>query len=218
MGTTLADALRRANIMVFRVVVVAALVALASAGMDANFMNMMQMVQNQMQQHQQQPPGGCNPGTGSGCQVPNGVDITAYMQQQKEQQQYESQQMAEKIKAQFESVMKAVTMRKHRYALSVMTEFTTMCACLKESYTIYQSMFVENAKTFNMTDIVDLDEMANKKPYEASSAKEARELIFGGMLYALCNSLGEYMNFAQQVENNIPIFQNNPPVTPAPGK
>merc|ERR1712154_463025 len=94
-----------------------------------------------------------------------------------------------KIKAQFESVMKAVTMRKHRYALSVMTEFTTMCACLKESYTIYQSMFVENAKTFNMTDIVDLDEMAQKKPYEASSAKEARELIFSGMLYALCNSL-----------------------------
>merc|ERR1712066_512845 len=222
MGTTLADALRRANIMVFRVVVVAALVALASAGMDANFMNMMQMVQNQMQQQQQMqqqmPSGGCNPASGSGCTVPNGVDLTAYMQQQKEQQQYESQQMAEKIKAQFEGVMKAVTMRKHRYALSVMTEFTTMCACLKESYTIYQSMFVENAKTFNMTDIIDLDEMANKKPYEASSAKEARELIFGGMLYALCNSLGEYMNFAQQVENNIPIFQNNPPVTPAPGK
>merc|ERR1712066_644035 len=218
MGTTWGDALRRANIMVFRVVVVAALVALASAGMDANFMNMMQMVQNQMQQHQQQPTGGCNPGTGSGCQVPNGVDLTAYMQQQKEQQQYESQQMAEKIKAQFEGVMKAVTMRKHRYALSVMTEMTTMCACLKESYTIYQSMFVENAKTLNMTDIVDLADMADKKPYEASSAKEARELIFGGMLNALCVSLGEFMNFAQQVENNIPIFQNNPPVTAAPGK
>merc|ERR1712141_154025 len=172
------------------------------------------MVQNQMQQHQQMPQqqGGCNPNNGAGCQVPNGVDLTAYMQQQKEQQQYESQQMAEKIKAQFEGVMKAVTMRKHRYALSVMTEMTTMCACLKESYTIYQSMFVEKAKNLNMTDIVDLNDMTNKKPYEASSAKEARELIFGGMLNALCVSLGEFMTFAQNVENNIPIFQNNPPV------
>merc|ERR1712244_201204 len=205
-------------IMVFRVVVVAALVALASAGMDANFMNMMQMVQNQMQQHQPaQPSGGCNPASGAGCSVPQGVDLTAYMQQQKEQQQYESQQMAEKIKAQFESVMKAVTMRKHRYALSVMTEFTTMCACLKESYTIYQSMFVETARAANMTDVIDLDQEAQKMPYEAASLKEAKERIFGGMLYSICTALGTYMDFATQVENNINLLQPNP-VTAAPGK
>jgi len=200
------------GIMAFRFLVVATLVALASAGvMD---MNMMMQMMQQMQggQHQPAQTGGCASGN---CQIPQGVDLGQYMQQQKEQQQYEQQQMAEKIKAQFESVMKQVTARKHRYAMSVMTEFTSMCSCLKESYTIYQSMFVENAKRANMTDIVDLDEMAAKKPYEAASAKEARELIFSGMLYQLCTSLGEFMNFAQQVENNIQIFQNNP-VTAAP--
>ncbi|XP_012946517.1 uncharacterized protein LOC101848870 [Aplysia californica] len=214
--------------MAFRAVVAVTLVALVSAGMDANYMNMMNnvnmmnMMQNMggmnMQQggHNGGGGGGCNPATGGGCVIPQGVDVGAYLQQQKEQQQYESQQMAERIKAQFESVMKQVTMKKHRYAMSVMTEFTSMCACAQQSFTIYQTMFVENAKATNMTDVMDLNDWANKMPYEAASAKEARELIFGGMLNALCTALGEFMNFAQRVENNIPVFENNP-VTAAPG-
>merc|ERR1712156_23314 len=112
----------------------------------------------------------------------------------------EQQQMAEKIKAQFEGVMAEVTMKKHRYAMGVMTEFTTMCACLKESYTIYQSMFVETARAANMTDVIDLDQEAQKMPYEAASLKEAKERIFGGMLYSICGALGTYMDFATQVE------------------
>jgi len=215
--------------MAFRAVVVATLVALVSAGMDANYMNMMNnmnmmnMMQNMGGMNMQQgggngggSGGGCNPATGGGCVIPQGVDVGAYLQQQKEHQQYESQQMAERIKAQFESVMKQVTMKKHRYAMSVMTEFTSMCACAQQSFTIYQTMFVENAKATNMTDVMDLNDWARKMPYEAASAKEARELIFGGMLNALCTALGEFMNFAQQVENNIPVFENNP-VTAAPG-
>merc|ERR1711970_570850 len=214
--------LKNVNIMAFRAVVVATLVALASAGMDANYMNMMNMMNNNMggmgmnMNMNMNQGSGCNPATGGGCVIPQGVDVGAYLQQQKEHQQYESQQMAERIKAQLESVMKQVTMKKHRYAMSVMTEFTSMCACAQQSFTICQTMFVENAKATNMTDVMDLNDWARKMPYEAASAKEARELIFGGMLNALCTALGEFMNFAQQVENNIPVFENNP-VTAAPG-
>merc|ERR1712002_256420 len=173
MGTTSSAAHQRANIMVLKVVVVATLVALASAGnipMDGMMQMMMQQMMNSMNTHHEpaQTSGGCTSGN---CQVPQGVDIGQYMEQQKQQQQYESQQMAERVKAQFESVMKQVTMKKHRYAMSVMTEFTSMCACAQQSFTIYQTMFVENAKAANLTDIMDLSDWANKMPYEAASAK-----------------------------------------------
>jgi len=159
-----------------------------------------------------QQSGGCKDGK---CQIPANVDITAYMEQQKNEQKYEQEQMAAKIKAQFESVMAEVTMKKHRYAMGVMTEFTSMCACLKESYTIYQSMFVQNARAANMTDVIDLDVDAAKKPYEADSLKEAKERIFGGMLNSICTALGNYMTFAEQVENQLSLL-NPSPVTNAP--
>merc|ERR1719210_953655 len=79
-----------------------------------------------------QPSGGCKDGN---CQVPMGVDVGEYLEQQKK---------AAQIKAQFESVMKEVTMKKHKYAMGVMTEFASMCECLGSS--TYQTMFVENAK------------------------------------------------------------------------
>merc|ERR1711913_55867 len=166
MGTTLAAAHRRVNIMAFRAVVVATLVALASAGMDASYMNMMNQMMNMggnMMNGGSHQGGDCN---GGGCQLPQAIDLGAYLQQQKEQQQYETQQMAEKIKAQFEDVMKQVTMKKHRYAMTVMTEFTSMCACLGESFTIYQSMLVENAKALNLTDVEDMSDYLDKKPYD----------------------------------------------------
>ncbi|KAK3705499.1 hypothetical protein RRG08_041374 [Elysia crispata] len=155
---------------------------------------------------------GCNlQQGGAGCALPTGVDMAAYLQQQAEQQQYETQQMAEKIKAQFEQVMKDATMKKHRYAMSVMTEFTSMCACASQSLTIYQSMFVENAKALNLTDVADMDD--NRMPYEAKSAKEARELIFGGILRNMCTALGEYMNFVKSVEDNLQVLEGNRPIT-----
>merc|ERR1712066_14987 len=213
MGTSAGDP-PRAIIMAFRALVVATLVAYASAGMDAGYMQI--MMQNMMNMGQQQASGGGNPATGHGCTIPQGQDAGAWMQQQKQQQQYEQQQMAEKIKAQFETVMKEVTMKKHKYAMHVMTEFTTMCACLEQSYTIYQSMFVDNAKKANLTGVMDLNEWAAKKPYDAKNLHEARELIFGGMLYSICTELGKYMTFAQQVEQNIPIYRTNqPPPAPA---
>merc|ERR1711963_1017960 len=95
-----------------------------------------------------QPSGGCKDGN---CQVPMGVDVGEYLKQQKEQQKFEQQKMAAQIKAQFESVMKEVTMKKHKYAMGVMTEFASMCECLGSSTATYQTMFVENAKTLKMT-------------------------------------------------------------------
>lgn len=184
--------------------------------------NMMQQMGNQGGQQQmggqqnghQQQGGGCNPATG-GCTIPQGVDVGEYLKQQMEQQQFETQKMAEKMKAQFEAIMYNVTMRKHRYAMSVMTEFTSMCACARESYNIYQTMFIESAKALNLTDVVDMNKVTDL-PYQAKNAKQARELIFAGMVNALCTSLGNYMAFATEVENNIPQFQNNP-VTVGPG-
>lgn len=140
-----------------------------------------------------------------------------YLQQQMQQQQYETKEMAEKIRAQFESVMKEVTMRKHQYAMNVMTEFTSLCACTESSLQIYQTMFVENAKALNLTNFVDYADK-NYMPYQAKNLKEARELIFSGMFYSLCTAVGQFMEFAQQVENSIPIFTNNGVTQPSTGK
>merc|ERR1712154_612856 len=129
--------------MAFKLLVVATLVAIASAGMDPKYMmQMMEMMNSMEKEKEMKVPvgnGGC---TGGACQVPAGVDIQTYMEQQKQ---------------------------------------------------------------------------AQKMPYEAASLKEAKERIFGGMLYSICTALGTYMDFATQVENNINLLQPNP-VTAAPGK
>jgi len=207
--------------MVFKFVLAAAVVALASAGFDANFMNMMQNAMQQMQHggnmnmggnmggNMPAPSGGCKDGN---CQVPMGVDVGEYLKQQKEQQKFEQQKMAAQIKAQFESVMKEVTMKKHKYAMGVMTEFASMCECLGSSTATYQTMFVENAKTLNMTDVMDLNQWNAVKPYESKTLKEAKERLFAGMLESICKSLGEYMTFASSVEQVLATL------TPAPGK
>jgi len=201
--------------MVYKFVLAAAVVALASAGYDPKFMEMMQGVMNAMQ-HQggnmnmggnmnvggnmPAPSGGCKDGN---CQVPMGVDVGAYLEQQKEQQKFEQQKMAAQIKAQFDSVMKEVTMKKHKYAMGVMTEFTSMCQCLDSGYETYQSMFVKSARTLNMTDIVDMAQWSAVKPYEAKSLKEAKERLFAGMLESICKALGTYMEFSSQVEDQL---------------
>lgn len=160
---------------------------------------------------------GCDQNTGVGCGLPAGIDMGAYLQSQMDQQYAQTQEMANKIKAQFEAVMQEVVMKKKRYAMSVMTEFTSMCACLGESLNIYQAIFVQGARAMNMTDVVDVN--TDIKPYDAKTAKEARELIFGGMLLNMCTSLGEFMQFAESVEDNIDIIEGNRPRTTAfPGK
>lgn len=213
--------------MAFQAIVVASLLALASAGMPAGMMN---MNQQQMMQQMQGMMGQMNQGhssgghsSGGGCangncmdSIPKGVDLAQYMQQQKEQQAYESQQMAEKIKARFEAIMYQVTTRKHRYAMSLMTEFVSMCSCAESSYNIYQTMFVNNAKLINMTDVVDLNDWAKMKPYEAKNSMEAKEMIFAGTLNSMCTEMAKYMDFVTLVEQEVNRLQGNNIVTPAP--
>jgi len=192
--------------MAFKFIVVAAMLALANAGnIDMGMLQQM-MQMSQGGGHQAQASGGCS---GGNCALPANVDIGDYMQQQQAAQQFEAQQTAAQIKAKFDAVMVEVTMKKHRYALSVMTEFTTMCSCLQSSIQIYQSMFVETARAANMTDIVDMEAEAAKMPYEATSLKEAKERIFGGMLNSICTALGTYMTFASQVEAQLAVLVQN---------
>jgi len=219
--TTLAAAHRRqAKIMAFKLIVVATLVALASAGMPAEMMNMMRnMMQMNMGNmgnmgdmgHHQQQSGGCSNGN---CQMPTGVDLQAYMEEQRQQQMYAQQQMAEKIKAQFEATMRSVTMRKHRFAMTMMTQFVSICACAKEATSIYQAMFVENAKILNMTNVVDMEEWAQKKPYDAKDLHEAKEIIFFGTLESMCTKMEEYMGYITLVEAEVKRLQGV--VTPNP--
>merc|ERR1711894_747680 len=82
----------------------------------------MQNMQN-MQNMQPAPSGGCKDGN---CQVPMGVDVGAYLEQQKEAQKFEQQKMAAQIKAQFDSVMKEVTMKKHKYAMGDMNQWSAV--------------------------------------------------------------------------------------------
>jgi len=203
-----------------RVLALSAVVAVASAGFDANFMNMMmQVMQNHNNNNQsnntvvtpQQPAvsGGCASGN---CQVPAGVDVGAYLQQQKQQQSFQQQQMAAKIKAQFDSIMSKVTERKHRYAMGVMTEFATMCGCMETGLQTYQTMFVQNAKALNMTDVYDWNAKLTMKPYEAATLKDAKEIMFGSLVKALCEKIGTYMTFAEQVEQQIAILNQRPAV------
>merc|ERR1712121_76413 len=113
MGTATGTTVIHQRPSMLRVVALSAPVALASAGFDANFMNMMmQVMQNHNNNAQQPAPsqqpavsGGCASGN---CQVPAGVDVGAYLQQQKQQQTFQQQQMAAKIKAQFDSIMAKV--------------------------------------------------------------------------------------------------------------
>jgi len=193
--------LSHGDTMAFKIIVVAAMLALANAGnIDMNMMKMM------MENMAAPAPAAGNCANGN-CQLPANVDVNSYIEQQKEAQKFEQQQMSAQIKAKFDAVMVEVTMKKHRYALSVMTEFTSMCACMQSSYDIYQSMFVESARIANMTDIIDMEVESQKMPYEATSMKEAKERIFGGMLYSICTALGTYMEFAQQVEQAITNLQ-----------
>merc|ERR1712212_585491 len=126
---------------------------------------------------------------GGNCQVPAGVDVGAYLQQQKQQQSFQQQQMAAKIKAQFDSIMSKVTERKHRYA-----------------------MVVQNAKALNMTDVYDWNDKQTMKPYEAATLKDAKEIMFGSLVKALCEKIGTYMTFAEQVEQQIAILNQRPAV------
>lgn len=187
--------------------VLAAFVASANAG----FMQMMQPQQQMPMQMVPMGSGGCqhdqNGQMPAGCEIPMGSDnIQEYLEQQMQQQQYETQQMAERIRAQFEEMVKDVTMKKHRYVMSMVAEYVSFCECARSSTIIY-STYLDTARSLNLTDGIEIWD-ANRQPYQAKDEEDARALIFGGLVKTMCEAAGEFNVFAEQVIARIPAYQN----------
>jgi len=190
--------------MALLLVVMAALVACSNAGM----MHMMQPQQMMMPVGN----GGCNEGHGGGCEIPMPTveNVEEYLEKQMEQQQYETKQMAEKVKAEFQAMVYEAMMKKYRYVMSLITEFIGFCQCADVGTQTYQAVFVENARKLNLTDHIDIyDSTKMKRPYEAKDEEEARELIFGELVKTMCESGSNFITFASQVQNRIPAYLPN---------
>merc|ERR1712154_1513 len=86
------------------------------------------------------------------CPMPM-MDTAEYLEQQMQAQQYETQQMAEKVKAQFQAMVYEATMKKYRYVMSLVTEYIAFCQCAASSPRTYNTVFVDSARRLNMTDI-----------------------------------------------------------------
>nr|KAG5710094.1 hypothetical protein BaRGS_030170 [Batillaria attramentaria] len=133
-------------------------------------------------------------------------NMEEYLNQQMQQQQYETQQMADQIKAQFEAMVRDVTAKKHRFAMSLVAEFVSTCECARSSDLIYQALFIQQAQALNLTDGMDIWD-STRQPYEATNEEDARGLIFTGLFRTMCESAGAFLQFAEQVTNRIPAFQ-----------
>merc|ERR1711963_582468 len=124
--------------MALLLVTLAALVACSTADMHSMQNNM--MMQGMMPQQQgmmmvQAGNGGCSESESSeegGCEIPMGntiENVEEYLDQQMQQQQYATQQMAEKVKAQFQAMVQVAMMKKYRYVMSLVTEYISFCQC-----------------------------------------------------------------------------------------
>jgi len=199
--------------MALLLIVIAALVACSNAGMIHDMYPQQQMMMQPQQQMMMVPMGngGCQQNAQgqipAGCEIPmqNVDNMEEYLEQQMQQQQYETQQMAEQVKAQFEAMVAEVNMKKHRYVMSLVTEYVSFCTCAGSDQAITQALFVDNAKKLNITDGIEIWD-SNRQPYEAKNEEDARALIFGGLVKTMCESASAYMTFAQQVQNRIPAF------------
>lgn len=133
------------------------------------------------------------------------MDMEAYLEQQMQQQQFETQAMAERIRAQFEGLVKNVTMKKQRYAMTLVTEYVSFCECGSSATQVYNALFIQNARNLNLTDSIDMYD-TSKQPYQAQNEEEARMLIFGGLVKAMCESATAFLTFADQVNQRIPAY------------
>jgi len=139
------------------------------------------------------------------CSIPQGVDVGSYIQSQKDEMKYKQEKMNADIKAQFESVMAEVTMKRHKYAMGIMTEYAAMCSCIDESNSLYDSQFLPGGAAANLTDVIAMP-LPSALPYDANTLKEAKLRIFAGLLRSSCNYLKTYMSFANQVEGQIAVL------------
>merc|ERR1719361_3407029 len=153
--------------------------------------------------------GGCGHGEEekgmAGCEIPMGntIDnVEEYLEQQMREQQYETQQMAEKVKAQFQSMVYDAMMKKYRYVMSLVTEYIGFCQCADVADQTYKAVFVESARRLNMTDAIEVWD-ANRPPWEAKNEEDARALVFGNLVKTICTSGGAYLEAATRVAARV---------------
>jgi|ERR1711963_12005 len=197
--------------MALLLVTLAALVACSTANMHSMQNNM--MMQGMMPQQQgmmmvQAGNGGCSESESSeegGCEIPMGntiENVEEYLDQQMQQQQYATQQMAEKVKAQFQAMVQDAMMKKYRYVMSLVTEYISFCQCADVSTQTYNAVFVESARRLNMTDYIQVWD-ANRLPYQAKNEEDARALVFGNLVKTICTSGGQFLEAAARVTARV---------------
>jgi len=197
--------------MALLLVTLAALVACSQAGMHTMQNNMMMqgMMPQQGMMMVQAGNGGCSEdskedGKG-GCEIPMGntiENVEEYLDQQMQQQQYATQQMAEKVKAQFQAMVQDAMMKKYRYVMSLVTEYISFCQCADVSTQTYNAVFVESARRLNMTDYIQVWD-ANRLPYQAKNEEDARALVFGNLVKTICTSGGQFLEAAARVTARV---------------
>ena len=53
-------------------------------------------------------------------------------------------------------MVKDVTAKKHRYVMSLVTEYIGFCECARSGTEIYKAIFVEQAKALNITEGIEI--------------------------------------------------------------
>merc|ERR1712087_847589 len=147
---------------------------------------------------------GCGQMNEEPCPMPQ-IDTAEFLQQQMQNQMYETQQMAEKVKAQFQAMVYEATMKKYRYVMSLVTEYISFCQCADSSTRTYNTVFVDSARRLNMTDYIEVWD-SSRMPYEARNEEEARALVFGGLVDTMCRTGGAFLTFSEQVYALVPQY------------
>jgi len=201
MGSISLEGLKKSEISTMTpLLVLAALVAAANAHNSVG----MQMQMQQMQQQQQQGSD-CGNDNGMPCPMPM-INWEEALEQQRKTEMYETQAMAEKVKAQFQAMIYEAEMKKYVTVMSIVAETISFCQCAAATEATYNAVFLDTARRLNMTQQIDSWD-ASRPPYEARNEEEARMLIFGGLVEKICKTGGELIAFADQVSQRIPFYQ-----------
>jgi len=185
--------------MAFRLVFIAALVAVASAGVSWELLEMMAKLQNQ---HQPEPPKAepekPSPCSHGQCQIPEGQDVGAYIEQQKQEQKFKSEQMAAQIKEKFEKVMGEVAEKRAAYGIGVMIEIKEICNCMVHNSDLLKANFLESESPLS-----GVSKYLGKEPKDSGSLAEARKIIFVNMVKKMCDGLLNFSDRMASVEDEI---------------
>jgi len=165
---------------------------------------------NMMMDSAESKESGCGHGSdsdenGMPCPMPM-INWEEALEQQRKTEMYETQAMAEKVKAQFQAMIYEAEMKKYVTVMSIVAETISFCQCAAATEATYNAVFLDTARRLNMTQQIDSWD-ASRPPYEARNEEEARMLIFGGLVEKICKTGGELIAFADQVSQRIPFYQ-----------